>query len=92
MVKTFSGNSNRIKFFFIFLSPLCSQNTKFCHSRSDVLYQYIPLLFFFQVCVIFSYVGVSIVLFIVSRFSPYEWRLIQINGTYENYNLNSFNH
>ncbi|CAG2059654.1 unnamed protein product, partial [Timema podura] len=27
------------------------------------------------VCVIFSYVGVSIVLFIVSRFSPYEWRL-----------------
>ncbi|XP_049813861.1 glutamate receptor 1-like [Schistocerca nitens] len=29
------------------------------------------------VCVIFSYVGVSIVLFIVSRFSPYEWRLLQ---------------
>ncbi|XP_046997299.1 glutamate receptor 1-like [Schistocerca americana] len=29
------------------------------------------------VCVIFSYVGVSIVLFIVSRFSPYEWRLPQ---------------
>ncbi|KAK0087576.1 hypothetical protein PV325_000702 [Microctonus aethiopoides] len=32
------------------------------------------------VCVIFSYIGVSIVLFIVSRFSPYEWRVIQING------------
>ncbi|XP_034232443.1 glutamate receptor 1 isoform X2 [Thrips palmi] len=29
------------------------------------------------VCVIFSYIGVSIVLFIVSRFSPYEWRLLQ---------------
>ncbi|XP_049960400.1 glutamate receptor 1-like [Schistocerca serialis cubense] len=29
------------------------------------------------VCVIFSYVGVSIVLFFVSRFSPYEWRLLQ---------------
>ncbi|CAB0020947.1 unnamed protein product [Nesidiocoris tenuis] len=28
------------------------------------------------VCVIFSYIGVSIVLFIVSRFSPYEWRRI----------------
>lgn len=28
------------------------------------------------VCVIFSYVGVSIVLFIVSRFSPYEWHLL----------------
>lgn len=34
----------------------------------------------FQVCILFSYVGVSIVLFIVSRFSPYEWRLIQHNG------------
>ncbi|XP_057333872.1 glutamate receptor 1-like isoform X2 [Microplitis mediator] len=32
------------------------------------------------VCVIFSYIGVSIVLFIVSRFSPYEWRLIQLNS------------
>nr|QHN69194.1 ionotropic receptor 13 [Sirex nitobei] len=32
------------------------------------------------VCVIFSYIGVSIVLFIVSRFSPYEWRLLQISG------------
>ncbi|XP_065349136.1 glutamate receptor 1-like isoform X2 [Cloeon dipterum] len=27
------------------------------------------------VCVIFSYIGVSVVLFIVSRFSPYEWRV-----------------
>lgn len=25
-------------------------------------------------CVIFAYIGVSIVLFLVSRFSPYEWR------------------
>ncbi|XP_077301920.1 glutamate receptor 1-like [Arctopsyche grandis] len=30
------------------------------------------------VCVIFSYLGVSIVLFMVSRFSPYEWRLIHM--------------
>ncbi|XP_030385111.1 glutamate receptor 1 [Scaptodrosophila lebanonensis] len=29
------------------------------------------------VSVIFSYIGVSIVLFFVSRFSPYEWRLVQ---------------
>ncbi|XP_055385566.1 glutamate receptor 1 isoform X2 [Condylostylus longicornis] len=29
------------------------------------------------VSVIFSYIGVSIVLFFVSRFSPYEWREIQ---------------
>jgi glutamate receptor, ionotropic, invertebrate len=27
------------------------------------------------VCVIFSYIGVSVVLFLVSRFSPYEWRV-----------------
>nr|QRN45436.1 kainate-selective glutamate receptor 1 [Carausius morosus] len=32
------------------------------------------------VCVIFSYIGVSIVLFIVSRFSPYEWRLTDPPG------------
>ncbi|XP_055317645.1 glutamate receptor 1-like isoform X2 [Sitodiplosis mosellana] len=31
-------------------------------------------------CVIFAYVGVSIVLFIVSRFSPQEWRIVQLNG------------
>lgn len=35
---------------------------------------------FFQMCVIFAYVGVSIVLFIVSRFSPQEWRIVQLNG------------
>lgn len=32
------------------------------------------------VCVIFSYIGVSIVLFIVSRFSPCEWRLVHTPG------------
>ncbi|XP_044734636.1 glutamate receptor 1-like [Chrysoperla carnea] len=32
------------------------------------------------VCVIFSYIGVSIVLFTVSRFSPYEWRLLHLSG------------
>lgn len=31
----------------------------------------------FQVCVLFSYVGVGIVLFIVSRFSPNEWKLLE---------------
>ncbi|XP_063698302.1 glutamate receptor 1-like [Culicoides brevitarsis] len=28
------------------------------------------------ICVIFSYIGVSVVLYIVSRFSPQEWRLL----------------
>lgn len=32
------------------------------------------------VCVIFSYIAVSIVLFTVSRFSPYEWRLLHMTG------------
>uniref|UniRef100_A0A904A313 Ionotropic glutamate receptor L-glutamate and glycine-binding domain-containing protein n=1 Tax=Anopheles quadriannulatus TaxID=34691 RepID=A0A904A313_ANOQN len=32
------------------------------------------------VCVLFSYVGVSIVLYIVSRFSPFEWRLVNYNA------------
>ncbi|KAL0115889.1 hypothetical protein PUN28_011044 [Cardiocondyla obscurior] len=33
------------------------------------------------VCVIFSYIAVSIVLFIVSRFSPYEWRVLTISSS-----------
>ncbi|XP_076686024.1 glutamate receptor IB isoform X3 [Andrena cerasifolii] len=32
------------------------------------------------VCVIFSYIGVSIVLFTVSRFSPYEWRVLTLSS------------
>lgn len=32
------------------------------------------------VCIIFSFIGVSIVLFTVSRFSPYEWRLLHLTG------------
>ncbi|XP_018318730.2 glutamate receptor 1 [Agrilus planipennis] len=35
------------------------------------------------VCVIFSYIGVSIVLFTVSRFSPYEWRLLHLTGEHK---------
>ncbi|XP_075228817.1 glutamate receptor IB [Lycorma delicatula] len=39
------------------------------------------------VCVIFSYIGVSIVLFIVSRFSPYEWRLISYAEETHHHNM-----
>lgn len=39
------------------------------------------------VCVIFSYIGVSIVLFIVSRFSPYEWRLISYADDPHHHNM-----
>lgn len=39
------------------------------------------------VCVIFSYIGVSIVLFIVSRFSPYEWRLLTYAEEVHHHNI-----
>lgn len=76
MVKTFSGDSKHH-------TISAYKTTFFCLSTFPLLdtYRY-TFLSVIQVCVIFSYVGVSIVLFIVSRFSPYEWRLIQINGTY----------
>ncbi|XP_060535299.1 glutamate receptor 1-like [Cylas formicarius] len=32
------------------------------------------------VSIIFAFVGVSVVLFVVSRFSPYEWRILHISG------------
>ena len=32
-------------------------------------------------CIIFAYIGVSVVLFLVSRFSPYEWQIEDsVNG------------
>ncbi|ELT93728.1 hypothetical protein CAPTEDRAFT_178222 [Capitella teleta] len=34
-----------------------------------------PLSYEIWMCVIFAYIGVSVVLFLVSRFSPYEWHI-----------------
>ncbi|XP_023690024.1 glutamate receptor 3-like isoform X2 [Paramormyrops kingsleyae] len=34
-----------------------------------------PLAYEIWMCIVFAYIGVSVVLFLVSRFSPYEWRL-----------------
>ncbi|XP_055342806.1 glutamate receptor-like isoform X2 [Paramacrobiotus metropolitanus] len=34
-----------------------------------------PLSYDIWICVIFAYIGVSVVLFLVSRFSPYEWHI-----------------
>lgn len=39
-------------------------------------------LLYLQVSVLFSYIGVSIVLFIVSRFSSQEWRIVKPNGKF----------
>ncbi|XP_040568809.1 glutamate receptor 1 [Lepeophtheirus salmonis] len=41
-----------------------------------------PLSMEIWMCVVFAYIGVSIVLFLVSRFSPYEWKIDEsIAGT-----------
>lgn len=32
-----------------------------------------PLAYEIWMCIVFAYIGVSVVLFLVSRFSPYEW-------------------
>ncbi|OWA49771.1 Glutamate receptor 2 [Hypsibius exemplaris] len=34
-----------------------------------------PLSYDIWICIIFAYLGVSVVLFLVSRFSPYEWHI-----------------
>lgn len=31
-------------------------------------------------CVVLAYVGISVILFLVSRFSPYEWNLEYVMG------------
>ena len=38
------------------------------------------LLLLLQVSVVFSFLGVSVVLYIVSRFSPHEWRLVNTSN------------
>uniref|UniRef100_A0A6Q2X2D9 Glutamate receptor n=1 Tax=Esox lucius TaxID=8010 RepID=A0A6Q2X2D9_ESOLU len=34
-----------------------------------------PLAYEIWMCIVFAYIGVSVVLFLVSRFSPYEWHM-----------------
>lgn len=45
----------------------------------------------FQLCVLFSFFAVSIVLFLVSRFSPHEWRSISISDTHLDHPITSTN-
>lgn len=49
------------------------------------------MLFIFQLCIIFSFFAVSIVLFLVSRFSPNEWRSITISDTHLDHPMSSTN-
>ena len=39
-----------------------------------------PLSYEVWMCVIFAYIGVSVVLFLVSRFSPFEWHIEDSSG------------
>ncbi|XP_062856427.1 glutamate receptor 3b isoform X3 [Trichomycterus rosablanca] len=40
-----------------------------------------PLAYEIWMCIVFAYIGVSVVLFLVSRFSPYEWNLDETDET-----------
>uniref|UniRef100_A0A8C7J3G9 Glutamate receptor n=1 Tax=Oncorhynchus kisutch TaxID=8019 RepID=A0A8C7J3G9_ONCKI len=40
-----------------------------------------PLAYEIWMCIVFAYIGVSVVLFLVSRFSPYEWNLDEQDET-----------
>ncbi|KAM4664251.1 glutamate receptor 3 [Discoglossus pictus] len=40
-----------------------------------------PLAYEIWMCIVFAYIGVSVVLFLVSRFSPYEWHLEDADET-----------
>lgn len=39
-----------------------------------------PLSLEIWMCVFLAYVGISVILFLVSRFSPYEWNLENVMG------------
>lgn len=49
------------------------------------------LSFCLQLCVLFSFFAVSIVLFLVSRFSPHEWRSVSITDTHLDHPISSAN-
>ncbi|KAJ8406090.1 hypothetical protein AAFF_G00309780 [Aldrovandia affinis] len=40
-----------------------------------------PLAYEIWMCIVFAYIGVSVVLFLVSRFSPYEWHAEDMEDT-----------
>lgn len=39
-----------------------------------------PLSIEIWMCILFAYVGISVILFLVSRFSPYEWSVKEVLG------------
>ncbi|XP_005161396.1 glutamate receptor 1b isoform X1 [Danio rerio] len=47
-----------------------------------------PLAYEIWMCIVFAYIGVSVVLFLVSRFSPYEWHADDEEETADQQNQN----
>lgn len=48
-----------------------------------------PLSYEIWMCIIFAYIGVSVVLFLVSRFSPYEWHVDDESGISNDFTISN---
>ncbi|XP_053623557.1 glutamate receptor 1-like isoform X2 [Plodia interpunctella] len=66
-------------------------NTKTPKQLSDTFSFLKPLSKEIWLCILFSFFAVSIVLFLVSRFSPHEWRSISISDTHLDHPISSTN-
>ncbi|XP_037300036.1 glutamate receptor 1 [Manduca sexta] len=79
-----------------FSEPFLSVDVPIHHKRTpkqltDTFSFLRPLSKEIWLCVIFSFFAVSIVLFLVSRFSPHEWRSISISDTHLDHPVSSTN-
>uniref|UniRef100_X2AX36 Glutamate receptor n=1 Tax=Capitella teleta TaxID=283909 RepID=X2AX36_CAPTE len=71
-----SGREKVIDFSKPFMSLGISIMIKKNEKKSPGVFSFMyPLSYEIWMCVIFAYIGVSVVLFLVSRFSPYEWHI-----------------
>ncbi|KAL0902298.1 hypothetical protein ABMA27_000201 [Loxostege sticticalis] len=79
-----------------FSEPFLSIDTPITHKKvpkqlSDTFSFLKPLSKEIWLCVLFSFFAVSIVLFLVSRFSPHEWRSVSISETQLDHPISSTN-
>lgn len=52
-----------------------------CHKKKPKVFSFTsPLSVEIWMCIGFAYVGISVILFLVSRFSPYEWTVEHTMG------------
>ena len=79
-----SARESVIDFSKPFMSLGISIMIKKMTKRSPGVFSFMaPLSYEIWMCVIFAYIGVSVVLFLVSRFSPFEWH-VEDNDTVTN--------